>query len=671
MKKLKMLYALLALGLFSCGGGGGGGGGGPQPVSVSISPTSASVEIGNTLQFTKTVRNTSNTAVNWLVNDVAGGNTTVGTISASGLYTAPAAVPNPNSVTVKAVSQADTSKSASATVTITLIISISIAPTAVTLPAGATQQFTATVQNPADTSVTWKVNDVTGGNSTLGTISTGGLYTAPLAPPLSGTVTVTAASVVNPVRTASATVTIVFSNATLTGQYAFGFTGYDGISDIFLMAGSFAADGNGNITSGLEDLNHSSGVYENTTFTGSYSIGADGRGSMTLTLSQAPASWGQLTTNFRLVVSSNREGRVIEFDTFANGTGFIEKQDPSTFMSSALTGGYAFRFDGLGYDDGSQSYGAMSAAGRFTASGAGAMNAGVEDINNVGVVSTNVAFTGAYSVASTGRGQANVTNLNGTSHFSFYVISAEKFVFVSLDYVPALLGVAEQQTLPSFSNSALAGDYVFQSVGYSASSIDYSVGRFTADGINALSSGVFDDNDTGTVSENVPFTGAYGVTSNGRGTLTITAGSETSHISFYLVSPDSAFFVQTDSGLVVSGEVFGQHGGPFTTASLTGSYSFGLTGLTASGDIDISGQFLADGAGNLAGANDVNDYGLLTTDLPLTGPYTVSPNGRGTMTVTTGGVPSNQDFYLISPSRFVVIGVNDFEVLTGGGEKQF
>jgi len=662
MKKLKMLYALLALGLVSCGGGGTPPA--PQPVSVTISPTTASVEINNTVQFTATVQNTSNRAVTWLVNDVEGGNATVGTISSRGLYTAPATVPNPNSVTVKAVSQADTSKSASATVMITPIITITIAPTAVTLAAGATQQFTATVENTANTSVTWKVNDITGGNSTLGTISTGGLYTAPLAPPPSGTVTVTAASVVNPVRTGSATVTIVFSNATLTGQYAFGFTGYDN-SGIFLVGGSFTADGNGGITNGLEDLNHGTGVYDNMTFTGSYSIGPDGRGSMSLADSEGG------TTNLRLVVSSNSKGRVIEFDTFANGTGFLEKQDPSAFMNSALTGGYAFRFDGLGYDDISQTYGAMSAAGRFTANGAGTMTAGVEDINDGGVVSTNVAFTGSYSVDATGRGTAAVTNPDGTSHFSFYVISARKLVFVSLDFVPAFLGIVEQQTLPSFSNNSLAGDYVFQSVGYSASSIDYSVGRFTADGSGAVSSGVFDDNDTGTVSENVPFTGIYFISANGRGTLTITAQSDTSLISFYLVSPDSAFFVQTDSTMTVSGEVFGQHGGPFTTDSATGSYSFGLTGLTAAGDIDISGQFLADGAGNLAGTNDVNDYGLLTTDLPLTGPYTVSPNGRGTMAVTTGGVTSDQRFYLISPSRFVVIGVNDFEVLTGGGEKQF
>jgi hypothetical protein len=619
------------------------------------------VEIGNTLQFTATVRNTTNAAVTWQVDGVSGGNATVGTISTSGLYTAPATVPNPNSVTVKAVSQADATKSASATVTITPIITVTVLPTSVTVLAGATQQFTATVASPVNTAVTWQVNGIAAGSSTVGTITTTGLYTAPPTPPLSGTVTVTAASVANPVRTGSATVTVVFSNATLNGQYAFGFNGYDA-NGFFLVAGSFEGDGNGGITNGLQDLNNGTGVYPNLTFTGSYSIGPDGRGSMSLADSQGG------TSNLRLVMASNNEGRVIEFDTYANGTGFLEKQDPSAFMNSALTGGYAFHFDGV------SATAEMSAAGRFSANGAGAMTAGVEDINDGGVVSPNVAFTGTYDVASNGRGTATVNNPDGTSQFSFYVVSARKLIFVSLDWVPAFLGIVTQQTLPSFSTASLMGDYAFLQTGYSSTEVAYTAGRFTADGLGAISGGFKDDNNTGAVTENVSFTGTYLISSNGRGTATLsnlTTPPDTTDIAFYLVSPETAFFVRTDSGPVASGSLFAQHGGPFTAASLAGSYAFGLTGFTSTGDIDFSGQFTADGAGNLAGTDDINDYGSLLPNLQLTGVYTVSPNGRGTMEMTTGGVTSNQRFYLVSPSRFVVVGINSFEVLIGGGDRQY
>ena len=93
----------------------------PTPVSITISPSSAAVGTGGTQSFTAAVQNTSNTAVNWQVNGVAGGSTTTGTISNSGLYTAPATVPSPATVTVTAVSQADATKSASAQVAVVLI----------------------------------------------------------------------------------------------------------------------------------------------------------------------------------------------------------------------------------------------------------------------------------------------------------------------------------------------------------------------------------------------------------------------------------------------------------------------------------------------------------------------------------------------------------------------
>jgi hypothetical protein len=89
------------------------------PVSVSISPTSASVRLKQTKQFTATVQNATNKTVTWKVNGIAGGNGTVGTISAAGLYRAPSSLPNPATVTVSATPAADPSKSASAAVTIT------------------------------------------------------------------------------------------------------------------------------------------------------------------------------------------------------------------------------------------------------------------------------------------------------------------------------------------------------------------------------------------------------------------------------------------------------------------------------------------------------------------------------------------------------------------------
>ena len=88
-------------------------------VTITIAPTAASVRVSRTQAFTATVQGTSNTSVIWKVNGVTGGNATVGTISAAGLYRAPSKVPSPAIVTVSATSAADSTKTASASVTIT------------------------------------------------------------------------------------------------------------------------------------------------------------------------------------------------------------------------------------------------------------------------------------------------------------------------------------------------------------------------------------------------------------------------------------------------------------------------------------------------------------------------------------------------------------------------
>src|SRR5258708_570535 len=140
---------------------------GPPPVTVSISPTSATLNGGGTQQFTATVTGTTNTAVTWSL-------TGAGTLSGTGLYTAPATVASQTTATVTATSQADTTKSASATVTINPV-AVSISPTSASVQTSATQQFTASLTGSYNTAVNWQVNGVAGGNSTVGTISTAGL----------------------------------------------------------------------------------------------------------------------------------------------------------------------------------------------------------------------------------------------------------------------------------------------------------------------------------------------------------------------------------------------------------------------------------------------------------------------------------------------------------------
>jgi len=88
-------------------------------VGIQISPTSATVALGKSAQFSAVVSGTTNTAVNWYVNGFSGGSAILGTISSTGLYTAPSTMPTNSGITVTAQSRADTSKTSTAAVTLT------------------------------------------------------------------------------------------------------------------------------------------------------------------------------------------------------------------------------------------------------------------------------------------------------------------------------------------------------------------------------------------------------------------------------------------------------------------------------------------------------------------------------------------------------------------------
>jgi len=168
------------------------------PVSVMVSPAAATLSAGQTQQLTATVTGGSgNTAVNWSLNP------NLGTIGATGLYTAPASITTQQLVTVTAISAADATKSSSASMTLLAPVSVMVSPAAATLSAGQTQQLTATVTGGSgNTAVNWSLNP------NLGTIGATGLYTAPASIATQQLITVTAVSAADATKSASASMTL-------------------------------------------------------------------------------------------------------------------------------------------------------------------------------------------------------------------------------------------------------------------------------------------------------------------------------------------------------------------------------------------------------------------------------------------------------------------------------
>jgi Abnormal spindle-like microcephaly-assoc'd, ASPM-SPD-2-Hydin len=185
---------------------------GAVAVLLSITPTSASVPTAGKQLITASVTGTSNTAVTWGLSGAGCSGFSCGTLSTrslSAVYSAPSVAPTPASVNVIATSVVDPTKSASANLIVVPAVVVGVTPANVSVTAGATQQFAASVTGTSNTAVAWTVSGTGCSGTACGTISSSGIYTAPAAVPSPATVTTTATSVADPTKSASANVTIM------------------------------------------------------------------------------------------------------------------------------------------------------------------------------------------------------------------------------------------------------------------------------------------------------------------------------------------------------------------------------------------------------------------------------------------------------------------------------
>lgn len=621
----------------------------------------------HTQQFTATVTGTSNTAVTWQVNGMTHGNSTVGSIDDTGLYTAPAAIANSTlDVTVNAVSQADTSKSASAAVTIqeATPVEVYVAPYNPSVTLGATLQFAATVAGTTNKAVTWQVNQVIGGNSTVGTISTAGLFTAPAALPNPAVVTVTAISQADPTKSASTPVTLVSptgNDTELEGAYAFLFNGYNADGPV-AVAGDFTADGNGSITTGNEDINRSSGVTTALAFVGTYTLGSDHRGTMTLISSQG-------NTRYRLVMNAQGDGTFIEFDdadgTGTRGSGVFKKQDANALLPGAFSGDFAF---GLQGDLGGQ-WTAM--AGRFTSSAAGVLSEGLIDVNAAGANDESLALTGNLNPAgSSGRATASLTvsglpaSLAGTYDFACYIVSAGEAFLVQLDArsstMPALSGSLLKQSGGPFSEASFNSVAVFNMTGLAASNSipTVAVGLLSADGVSTLTSGL-DAIDSHGIYAGLGGFATYSIAANGRGSVINPNWGPVTFLpslTLYMIGPNRAFVLggtaAAPSDIAFAGQFEPQTGGPFTTSMFTGDFTVGRAEPAVGNGLNVSGRFSLDGTLHMIGTVDTSTGAGLTPDQLVTGTY--QANGISNSWVNSPVFGMNAfDLFLVSPGKFI------------------
>ncbi|MGB7284868.1 MAG: hypothetical protein WBE13_21580 [Candidatus Acidiferrum sp.] len=193
-------------------------------VSVSLSPPTATLAANQRVTLTAQVFGTTNTGVNWAVNGISGGNTTLGQIcvvasnpcqsvtSGTALqvdYVAPGTIPQPNPVSVTATSAANAAQSASSQITVINHVLVSVQPASITLAPLAVEGFTATVLGTSDQSVVWQIQGTACSTSgPCGTIDANGNYTAPGSAPSPDALEVVAISSEDTTQSGTANVTI-------------------------------------------------------------------------------------------------------------------------------------------------------------------------------------------------------------------------------------------------------------------------------------------------------------------------------------------------------------------------------------------------------------------------------------------------------------------------------
>ncbi|MFZ0922929.1 MAG: hypothetical protein WA020_07690 [Candidatus Acidiferrales bacterium] len=168
--------------------------GSSSTITVTITPNAATVVRTGTQQFNAAVAGISNELVTWYVCNpapaaiatgsstvaniaiptgcVEGGNTILGAITVTGLYTGPATLPPNSMVSIVAVSQGNTNYFAIVDVTVDSGVRVAVTPASVTIGTLEQFQFEATVTGNTNTAVSWAVNGIANGDaSTVGTIT--------------------------------------------------------------------------------------------------------------------------------------------------------------------------------------------------------------------------------------------------------------------------------------------------------------------------------------------------------------------------------------------------------------------------------------------------------------------------------------------------------------------
>ncbi|MFZ0419026.1 MAG: hypothetical protein WAM04_13090 [Candidatus Sulfotelmatobacter sp.] len=473
-------------------------------------------------------------------------------------------------------------------------------------------------------------------------------------------------------------ITVTGFASNLKGTYVFETKGIDA-NGPFQLAGVIILDGNGGLTSGEQTHSDSLQSVSDPITGGSYYIGPDGRGS--LTINTADQNIGQQgIENLSLVFLNNAEALIATLDnpnlqpSFETSSGTLDLQT----SKSAPTGGYAFVVNGI--DISSQPM-AMGGILRIdspnTISGTGS----VADQDDAGTVFPGASLSGTLTNPdSLGSLKFNLTAAFSQSPIQLtgYIVDTQHIKLIETDNdgsgtgvgFTAGLAISQGAATGTFTNNnSFSGNYVLDILGQDLSGLPTSlasVGEFTADASGNLNNGYDDELLDGLAIEiSDSFTGTYTVDPTGTGrvdsSINFSSNGPGPEVIFYLTGTATAPLVldaDANFGALGVGLANPQAAPPL---SLNGKYGLYFTQGSGSLENDGTGQVSVNATSNtLSGVIDTNLSFSPELNTPITGTFsTISSTGRSTGTLTNTFFPTPASvpntiavaFYIVDPSH--------------------
>ncbi len=614
-------------------------------------------------------------------------------------YAPPAEAPSDPEATITATSVEDPAQSNQFTFTISPASTVIIlSDTFNTVSAGgASQILLATVKHDVGgQGVTWTLTagsppvacQPTCGSLGQPTSSTTGLvttatitYTPPPGPALppapENAPIITATSAYAPTVTASDLFAVQDftcgsgSESKLNGEYAFLLQGFNnGVP--FALAGSIGADGTGKITGGEEDLNDYAS-YQHISLSvanSKYSVGADGRGCLTI------ASAGGPSVSYRLVLGGTTgtaapKGYIIESDdvtgTGSRATGVLRLQNPASFNVNNVRSNYVIGVDG--WDNGYGYPGHFAMAASCTVNDQSSPN-GLADINDVVFLYSQWNISGCeFDAISTltGRATGRIDKLPVGRMLPpyiggalvLYMIDADEF-FVISPSVPSVSGPLFSgraiSTSTSFSNSSVSGNYVFHYTGiYTNATNPQFVGRpalglltFANGSISGTAYAYFD----GILSSALGLN--FGPTYSVNSTFSRLSLGAFTDDAVYLTNPiDGVSGIYIDTGTSAGlGLVEQQPAATYGTSALAGRYYIGQDEpnqpifTNAIGTAALSSTGIATGTTDESSATGVMPNGPFSLNL------TINPDGTGDVGANTFAITNGSRVFVLQGSSY-------------------